>query len=307
MTSEQPESPRPERPARSDHPPASEFEAALRGHFSEFEVLDRDLELPALSGASARRLVEIVAADGAGHLILALEVDGESEETLLAAVDALCLTRAQFDLLARHLSRSRLDEGELERARLEQREPLVVLVSRSFSTRVIARLALLAAGELQLFEIASIKSANRAGAYLVPIDRHTIPARRSTRTSADFIAELPVSQRAVAELAIKLISRIDCDLACEVASGVVQWSFDRQPLCSLVARAGRLEGGRAFQETRIALRSPSDVEEFVDGVLREHLHMLVGDDSSAPDAGIAADLRGREPILTPEEIAAFRD
>lgn len=286
---------------------SSGIEAELCEHFAGFEVLDRSLELAAASGlkeparSSSKEpalRIDMVGVDHAGRLLLVLIADDADEPMLLAAIEALATARSGAASVLRHLRSSRVRSGA---------RSLVVLLRDTFSPRSLRALSIFPEDELRLFEMRELRSERGARTYLAPVQ-----ARGSREpkiaTPADLLAGLKERDREVGDLALQRIARIDTDLACSVDETAASWRFRDRLVCSLVRGTDHLEALVPGREERLALRLACDVEALIDDALREHLRIMAGEErvslsERSPDRG-----GGKGGVLlTPEEIAAFRD
>ena len=103
-------------------------------------------------------------------------------------------------------------------------------------------------------------------------------------------------------------TRIFCLKFCPPSGpGGLAWFVEGEPLCSLTAVDGHLEARLAGTDVPHSIRTRAGVDVFLDWLLAFHLERV---DTSA-DLGELEDVelvpRAPAPILTPEEIEAFRD
>lgn len=282
---------------------AIEIEAQLRALLPGLRVLDRDLEL---DGAPVADLV----CEAEGRLVLVLMVDGEGDGPVLAALDALAAARRDGELLAAHLG---LPESF-------RRAPLVLLVAERFGERLRERLRAIPSEALWSLERRAVRTARRGDQALVRV--HNVegcgsPASGGGSPSPDpqavqrFLAQLgPPGARLGRELAQR-IGRIDPELELETRRGEgreeLWWRFRGRSLCGVAVNEGRLEGRLPDSSVPHAIQSPQALEAFLEWVLSCHLELL---DALAPRDGMGEIVLvppRREPLLTPEEIEAFRE
>lgn len=310
-------------PHRSGPPPAGEspsadaerqrsaegdVEASLRAVLPGLRLVDRDLELDGVPLADLVGEVD-------GRLVLVLLVDGEGDGPVLAALDALTAARRDGELLGAHL-------GLVGPSR---RAPLVLLVAERFGERLRDRLRLLPSDSLWLLERRAVRTARRGAQPLVrlaPATEASAPmpgegAGRPAESRIDpqaigrFLAQLPPGPARLGRELIERIARIDPELEHEIRRvsdrEQLWWSFRDRPLCGLAVRDGRLEGRLPESPVPHAIQSVEGIDAFLEWVLSCHLELLdafadreaVGEVELVPPR--------REPLLTPEELEAFRE
>jgi hypothetical protein len=269
-----------------------------------FEIVDRELELASEDGGDPVR-ADWVAIDATRRLVLVRLVDGRTDEAVLAALECAGALRASRGLIARHLGARELSPNG---------RALVVLVSEAFSARALRRLSVLSPLDVRVFEARDISSAAGAHTALVPIDPEHPGAVLAEQSTAEFLAHVPDARRGAAELCLARIDRLESDLECCAALDAIAWRHRGRALCSLACVAGELEGAVGARGETSAIRSGRDVEVFVERVLGEHLRLLdaqFGGPDDAPQALETAENAALPlapgVLLTPEEIAAFRD
>jgi hypothetical protein len=275
----------------------------LARHLPGFEILDRDLEVPtAEAGASVR--ADWVAIDATRRIVLVLLVDGRADVAVLAALECTAALRASRALIAEHLGARRLAADG---------RALVVLVSEAFSARALRRLSVLSPLDLRLFATREISSASGSRMALAAVDPAHPGAVPADIDRADFLAHVPAARRPLAELCLARIDRVDGELEACAALDAIGWRHRGRALCSLACVGGELEGA-VGTEAVVPIRDGEDVEEFVERVLAAHVRRLDAEPDPAdllPPPSEPDDAGGLPlapgVLLTPEEIAAFRD
>ncbi len=259
-------------------------ELGLRSHFPGLEIVDRRLEIAA-EGDSGRR-IDLLAVDGTGRAILISFIDGASDEGLLAALDSVAFARQYREPLEQHLRSVRADVGGVR-----ARAPLSILVAESFAPRVIERLALVPPRELALFEVIELKGAGHSTVSFRPVG-----SARSPVDAEQFLAALPPGERACAELLARRLPRIDERFLCTPSEDSLVWRAGDRDVCRLDRAADGLVAWDATSNEPIPLRAVADVASLLERVIRA---------TRAP----AEKPEPRAPVqlLTPEELAAFRD
>ncbi|MCK6445555.1 MAG: hypothetical protein L6Q99_04120 [Planctomycetes bacterium] len=265
--------------------------------YAGFEVVDRELDL------GEGRRVDWVGVDSTGRLVLVLLVREDGVEPVIAALDALAFVQKNRGVLAGHLQNQRLRPDV---------SPIVALVAESFSDRMLGRLSSLNAEAVRLFELRTVASARGAHVYLAPIEAR--PAREAViapRGAEVFLSRLDVERRALAELALKRIGRIDDLVGYTASEKTVTWRWQGELLCSLSSvddqLDARIEPGGAGER----LTSTADLEAFVDLALARYVDLLGA--ATPPGGGLGHGLAAaQEPrlepreLLTPAELEAFR-
>lgn len=265
--------------------------------YAGFEVVDRELDL------GEGRRVDWVGVDSTGRLVLVLLVREDGVEPVIAALDALAFVQRNRGVLAGHLQNQRLRPDV---------SPVVALVAESFSDRLLGRLSGLDAEAVRLFELRTVTSARGEHVYLAPIEaRAAREAVTAPRGAEVFLSRLDVERRALAELVLKRIGRIDDLVGYTASEKTVTWRWQGELLCSLSSvddqLDARIEPGGGSQP----LTSSADLEAFVDLALGRYVALL---GAVAPPGGgfghaLAAAQEPRlEPreLLTPAELEAFR-
>jgi hypothetical protein len=180
---------------------------------------------------------------------------------------------------------------------------LGLIVGPSAPKRLVDALLVLARSELRAF---SVRFGGDATAHrLIEIEPRSDPAHE------EFFAKLPPAARALAKQVARRLSRIDDELVCAAEPGSLHWKFRGIfPLAAIhnsgAALSADIGGGREPRE----LQDERDVNRFVERALLEHLAALEGLRSrGAPrrERPGASTISPREPLLSAEELAAFRD
>jgi hypothetical protein len=151
----------------------------------------------------------------------------------------------------------------------------------------------------------SLRAAGRSAVYLLPRDLDGSTAPRIPRTPAELGAVLSAGARALYDDVVRRVARIDDEIACELRHDGVRWSFRGRELCALAVSRERLAAAVAEAQDEIALEEPRHVETFLDRVVRAHLRTL--DSADEPAREPPSSLFSTVPLLSPEELAAFRD
>ncbi len=291
-----------------DRAAEGDVEAFLRAVLPGLRLVDRDLELDGVP------LADLVC-EAEGRLVLVLLVDGEGDGPALAALDALAAARRDGELLAAHL-------GLVGAPR---RPPLVLLVAERFGERLRERLCALPSDALWLLERRAVRTAQRGAqplVRLVPSSAAAPPgggdggvgaaeARVDPQASARFLAQLPPGPARLGRELIERIARIDPELEPEVRRvsdrEQLWWSFRGRSLCGLAVRDGRLEGRLPGSPVPHGIHSAGGIDTFLEWVLSCHLELLDTFADHGPVGEVELVPPRREPLLTPEELEAFRE
>jgi hypothetical protein len=258
-------------------------------------VVDRGLLLARghARGTEGRR-ADLVLLDDSGRALIVLVVDGRSDDTVLAAIDALAFARQNGDALAR-------PSRPLSPREISAR---VALVAESFSARVLESLSVLPEAELLLLETRKLASETGSRTRLVRVEPMLARTVSPAVSRESFLATIPEFLRGTADLLLRRLARVDAELEFSFAEGAVEMRCGERELCVLEVHDGALRGEIPALDRRIPIRGMDDADLLLDEVLREHLHDL------APIPLVRAPMsprRSEEPLLSPEEIAAFRE
>jgi hypothetical protein len=315
---------------------ALDLEQRLRALLPSLRVVDRDLELDGLPIAD-------LVGQADGRLVLVLFVDGDGDPPVLAALDALAAARQDGELLAANLGLSDLGEraplvllvaerfGQRMRERLSAVPPdrLWLLERRGVRTaRRDVRPLVRRSGEEGPGPGSARNGAPQASSAGAP--RGASSGARSGALSgalagalagapplsepclaARFLARLePATARLGREL-VERIARVDPELVLELEGSdgreELMWSFRGKALCGLAVREGRLQGRLPGSPVPHAIHGPAAIGTFLDWVLTCHLELLDGLPERDDLGQVELVPPRREPLLTAEEIEAFRE
>jgi hypothetical protein len=265
------------------------LEADLRRLAPGFEVVDRGLVLSTgRSRALVARRADLVLTDGAGTVLLALVVDGSSEEVLQAAVDALLFARSNAEALSLLRPEPPAREGRA----------LVALIAEEYSERCLETLAMLPQDELWILEAKQFQSESGVRTVLVPVTDPPVVAVPTDPERAAFFARVPDPMRDAAESLLARLSRLGDEIRISFAESRATVRSGPREICALECRDEHLEAEAGGSVRPRRLDRPADAEAFLDDVIRSEL--------TEPRGGAERNGEG-EPLLTPEELAAFRD
>lgn len=274
------------------------IEIELSRLLPDLRIVDRGLDLtrgPVRS--TARRRADLLALDAAGRPVIVLIVDGRGDDTVLAAVNAVAYARQNAGALAQPL---REEAARATGAR-------VALIAESFSARALESLGLLPESELLLFEARRVDSA--AGTH-ARLSRVVLPSPRREEeppmAREDFLARIGETRRGTADVLLRRLERVDAGIQASFEEDRASFDLEGRELCRLEIEQGALQGAIPALKQRLPIHGPDDADAFLDEVLREHI-LLLGEGWGTPSPPAPARPPAEEPLLTAEEIAAFRD
>jgi hypothetical protein len=289
------------------------FEADLPTFLPDVRIADRGLDLSRgpIRGIATRR-ADLVAFDGAGRPVIVILVDGRGDDVILTAANAVAFVRQNSDALARS-DREEPAGGPLATQTIGPSggPGRVALVAESYAARTLEGLALLPESELLVFEVRRIESSSGSQvrfARLSPAPQSSAaPADRTDRQS--FLSRIPETRRGVAELLLRRLSRLDSGIQITFEAGAASFRCEGRELCVLLAAEGELLGAIPALKRSLPIHGPDDADAFLDEILREHL-LVLGEGWGTRSRSVAGETPGREarePLLTAEEMAAFRE
>jgi hypothetical protein len=270
--------------------------SGLREVLPGLEILDRDLIFE--QGGRA----DLAGVDAGGRLVLVLVADADPDVAALEVLDTHSLARRHLDTIVRHLC-----ADSSERSIDESLEARTVVIDPVGSERLLLRLAPIFDSGIELFGLYSIQSAAGERSYLAPIAAPPSGSvQRGLPPEAAFLESLPPALEEVGREAVERIGRVDRELLVTGTAGSVSWSFQDEVLVRLEHVGHRLQASVGpHHETRL-LESEADLDPLLESVLARFVQWLDYDaPASSRTPGI--DLGEGDPILTPEEIDAFRD
>ena len=289
-------------------------ERALGAHLPGLRLVDRDLCIDGRTVADFVGLIE-------GRPVLFLAMEGDSEQALLRTGDAVDFALRHADVLWAHL-RGVSPGGERLSGVCHETARTVLLSDTPFSASLLERLCGLDAPDLLVLQRRSLVSEAGRSEFFVAYDLHRrgVPAPSPATVPAPglgdaqrFLATLPAALAETGGDLVERIGRVEEGLECRAEDGAdggpggLAWFVEGEPLCSLTAVDGHLEARLAGTDVPHSIRTRAGVDVFLDWLLAFHLERV---DTSA-DLGELEDVelvpRAPAPILTPEEIEAFRD
>ncbi len=253
-----------------------------------FEVVEREIEL-AHAGVTLR--AELAGVDALGRLWIVVGSDGDGERALLDALEWRAFARERATQLADEWS-----PGS------DVAEVCVAIVALS-NDATLARRA--RAADIELFELERWSSASGARLRLATrADSVHAPAANTD----SFLAQLADDERALAQSALLRLPRIDEELELVIGRERLAWLREGRELASLGARAGRLSGRVGPGQPEEHVDGSAGFERWIERVLQARFGSRTdGELDLLPEIEERPQRAREAPLLTAEELAAFRD
>jgi hypothetical protein len=275
---------------------ASAWSAGLDEIVPGLAIVDRELVFE--GGARA----DLVAVDPSGRLHLVLRASEDADRAVLETLDALALVRGQLELLVRHCGEGRVNP---------ERAPRVLVVCPGSDARLVERLCVLGDSGVLVLGLRAVKSAAGEHTYLVRLD----PAARAAAGPGGvdaFLRALPGRLEPLAATLLERMQRLDEELACSGDRTTLVWRLAGEVLVKVERVGELLQASVAPQHEPLPLADFADLERLVERALGRLVRVLGLTRTERPPAGPpgigkAPSPRSDEPILTPEEIQAFRE
>lgn len=256
------------------------------------EVLDRELVFE--GGARA----DLAAVDPSGRLHLVLLAGEDVDRAALEALDALGVVRGQLELLLRHFG-----EGHVN----PERAPRVLVVSAGSDVRLAERLSVLSDAGVLVLGLRTVKSAAGERSYLVRIDSVARASGAAGGVSA-FLRALPARLEPLGAALIERMQRLDEELTSVGDTTTLVWRLAGEVLCKVERVGDLLQASVAPRHEPLALGDLGDLDKLVERAMARLVRVLNLTRGERGAAGPGSRAAGREePILTPEEIQAFRE
>ncbi len=273
--------------------PLAALSAGLDQIVPGLEILDRELVFE--GGARA----DLAGVDPSGRLHLVLLAGEDPDRAALEVLDALALLRAQLELLVRHFG---------ERAVNPELAPRLLVVSASSDERLSERLAALQDAGVLVLGLRSVKSAAGERSYLVRLGQRPGATSGAGGTAA-FLRALPVKLEALGHGLVERMARLDEELEPSADATTLVWRLQGEVLCRVERIGDSLQASVAPRHEPMALADEDDLEKLVERSLSRLVKLLGMTRAEKPAPGAANALPGarEEPLLTPEEIQAFRE
>jgi hypothetical protein len=255
------------------------------------EVLDRELTFE--NGARA----DLAAVDPSGRLFLVLLAGEDADKTVLATLDTLSVARSQVELLVRHFGDGRMHA---------ERSPRVLVVSPNADTQLSERLGVLVDAGVSVLGLRTVKSAKGERAYLVRMDQATRGPGGTSGITA-FLRALPPRLEPLGNTLIERMERFDEELVASGDASTLVWRIAGEVLCRVERIGDVLQGSIAPRHEPLSLHDLSDLDKLIEGAYARLVKVLGLSRNAPPAAGPRPAPSPDEPLLTAEEIQAFRE
>jgi hypothetical protein len=271
--------------------PRGPLHALVEHEVAGLDVLARDV---LVTRGTPERRANWVGVDRDGRLVLVLFVEAGDE-----TAPSLVLAALAFGMESRAAAAKRWRAASV---RIDL-EPLVVVVAPSYSTRTLRALSFLATQALIVLELRSLELSDGAEPFLVRVQAL---AGTAAGPAANVLASFPGAVRAVlAELAHD-VQRIDPEIEQREHSGTLRWLWRGDEVAHAAAVEGVLVVSEIGSRGQIALDDVASREAWLERFLAGHLARRAGG-----PRGLVRPLdllkRSAAPLLSAEELAAFRD
>lgn len=272
------------------------LEAGLAASIDGLTILDREL---AFEGTGR---VDFAGIDGDGRLVLVLLLDDNLDTASAEALDLAVIAARHGDLIARHMDV--LDRTAGLPVRL-------ALVMESVNPRLRARLSMLRSG-FELFELQSLNSMRGQRTYLVPVhsgqvDEPTSKNQQQTLEIApeEFLDSLGAPARDAAEVLLARMQRMDSEFDVHFTQDGGKWSFNGRDFLRIDLRSDRIIGRVLPSGPPLILEDTISVESLVEEAFTAYVRLLGLFDDTEEVIEVSQPMS--EPLLSPEEIAAFQE
>lgn len=283
---------RPRAKADEERDPLAALIAGLDGIVPGLEVLDRELAFE--GGARA----DLIVVDPSGRLHLVLLANEDADKAVLETLDALGLLRTQLDVLVRHCGEGRVNP---------ERAPRVLVVCAGSDARMVERLGVLVDAGVLVLGLRAVKSAAGEHTYLVRLDSSARATLGPSGVEA-FLRALPARLETLGSALVERMERLDEELACTGDATTLVWRLAGEVLVKVERIGELLQASVAPRHEPLPLADLGDLDRLVERALGRLVRVLgltrAERPESAPQPGPG---RSDEPILTPEEIQAFRE
>jgi hypothetical protein len=205
--------------------------------------------------------------------------------------------RAELELLVRHFGENRVNP---------ERAPRVLLVSANSDERLAQRLAPLSDAGVLVLGLRTVKSAGGERAYLVRLGARSKESGGSGVSA--FLRALPPRLEPLGSALIERMGRLDEELAATADATTIVWRLAGEVLCRVERIGDLLQASVAPGHEPLPLADSDDLEKLVELALGRLVRVLGLTRGEVPNGGPKPGAgQGQEPILTAEEIQAFRE
>jgi hypothetical protein len=264
------------------------FSEELSRVLEGWEYLDSELRV------DGELLAELLGKIGT-RLVFVHHIVGSKEEVVLAALKQVSRAGADARRLARQF------ELPVEVA------PLVVVITEGKTKGLLKRLGAICPDPLVLFAERRLSSTAGRVRFLEEL---TPTGEVATRREAPVVVARGEEGEASPsnpnwDEVIARVDRIDTALERTEEEGEVRWTWGEESLCCIaVGLDGQLIGRIGTEGIQHTLGAGRSLEVFLDWVLAHHLELVEGGEGLR---NVDLMPHRSEPLLTPEEIAAFQE
>ena len=238
--------------------------------------------------------VALLLGEVAGRLVFVHHLVGSKEEVVRGALRSVSRAEIEAQRLGGQFS---IDEAAA---------PLVVVITEGKTQGLLRQLSALCPEPLLLLAERRLTSAEGNARFLEVLTPQGEARTALTGGEAAPLSPTPQSSKDLEEVVAR-VDRIDPELQRDQSGEEVRWSWSGEALCSIErGRDGKLLGRIGEEGVPHDLGPDQSVEIFLDWVLARHLELL---ESVEGDTLREVELmpHSSEPLLTPEEIAAFQE
>jgi hypothetical protein len=273
------------------------LEASLSEAIDGLVILDRELSFEGTGR------VDFAGIDGEGRLVLVVLLDDDPNTASLEAMDLAVICKRHSSLIAKHLGVPELGLA-----------PCCALVTEHLDQRLMQRLELVSAS-FEFFELQSLVSERGSRTYLVPAaiapgvlaDTET---RDATEISAeDFLQDLTSDSQEYLGILVSRMQRMDSEFDMIFTRDAGHWGFNGREFLRIERSGERVLGCVLPSGKPAMLDDEGSVEQLVEEAFSAYVRLLglfdediVEIEDAFEDPGISS-----EPLLSPEEIAAFQE
>ena len=256
------------------------------------EILDRELSFE--GGARA----DLAGVDPSGRLHLVLLAGEDADRAALEALDTLQVLRTQVDLLVRHLGEGRVNP---------ERAPRLLVVTPTAEEKLGARLGALVDAGVSVLGLRAVKSASGERTYLVRTG--TGGGGASAGGVAAFLRGLPARIEPLGQMLVERMERADEEITPSGDGTALVWRLQGEVLCRVERVGDLLQASVAPGHEPHTLNDVADLEKLLARAYARLTQVLKLSRGDAPQRGGPKLAPNPEdgPILTPEEIQAFRE
>lgn len=222
-----------------------------------FEAVDEQLEL------DDGPVVDYVAVDGVGHLVLVLRTAGRGPSSVAAVLDVLSFSQRRGLVLCRLLNVPRL------RADMPTR---LLVLAEAYEPDVRRRLSALKPCGVELFEVGSLRSAAGERAFVLPLDadpNHAVAQPRAGLEPA--LADLTDEHRQKVRTIARRLERLDDNLQVQASRRSVSWFLGPEVVARVDFPVDSPPRGLIPGRSARTLGAPHDVELFLDEVVASYV------------------------------------